>query len=123
MRIDREMSAVRRGDFGKQAMTLLLVIAFALQSFVTQTHIHGAAETQSCISNCVSAAPGPQSPFDERADCPFCQAIVHAGVFFAPAVLVIPVRRMWVSNAVPTPKQNAPRAIPARNGFSRAPPR
>jgi hypothetical protein len=70
---------------------------FALQSFLTQTHIHGVlqpfagpaiAKIDAGASGS-SKVPADSSPFD----CPFCQAVAHSGLFFVPAapLLRLPV--------------------------------
>jgi hypothetical protein len=125
MDIERDISAVRRRGIGSRAITFLLLFAFALQSYLTQTHIHGISGTpaQTCISKCVVHSPISQSPLGGAAECPLCQAIVHAGAFYAPAALAVLVLCVWVENALATPAQSAPRAALARNGLSRAPPR
>ena len=125
MGTDREISAARRRGIGRHVITFLMLLAFALQSYLTQTHIHWASETsrQNCVSVCVVQAPHRSSPFGEAGDCPLCQAIVHAGAFFAPAVLVVFVQRLWVESTLPTAITGAHRFASARSGLSRAPPR
>lgn len=126
MGVDTQTGGIRRGSIGRRAVTLLLLLAFAFQSYVTQTHIHEifAPVSKTCDVTCVVHAP-PQnsSPFGEAVDCPLCQAIVHAGSFFAPAVLAIFVPRLWVETTMPAVKAFATGNVPARDGLSRAPPR
>lgn len=93
MRIDtKSWLEMRRGGIGWRALTLVLLLAFTLQSFVTQTHLHampGAGVAQTAFQ----APHHGNTPLDEgAAACPFCQATVHAGAFFAPAppVLLLP---------------------------------
>ncbi|HEY5312673.1 MAG TPA: hypothetical protein VIK18_09135, partial [Pirellulales bacterium] len=65
-------------------------LGFLLQSYVTQTHIHVFPAGSAGASHITSplAARG-ESPIDKPADCPFCQAILHAGLFVAsPAPLL-----------------------------------
>jgi hypothetical protein len=125
MNIERDISAVRRRGIGSYAITFLLLFAFAVQSYLTQTHIHGTfqAPAQTCISKCALHVPASHSPFGDVAECPLCQAIVHAGAFYAPAVPVILVLQVWVESALAAAAQSTPRATLARNGLSRAPPR
>ena len=70
---------------------MLLLLAFTLQSYVTQTHVHRASPEASQATNAGvvgQSAPHGTSPADhEAAACPFCQAIVVAGAFFTPAPL------------------------------------
>jgi hypothetical protein len=124
MGIDREISAVRRRGIGWHAITLLLLLAFAFQSYLTQTHIHGSAGTpsQACVSKCVVHTSLPHSPFGDAAVCPLCQAIVHAGAFSAPATLAAVVPHLWVESLIPAMRGFALRTASVRNGLSRAPP-
>lgn len=124
MGIDRKTSAVRRRGAGWHAIALFVVLAFALQSFVTQTHIHANAKTpaETCVSKCIVHTPLRHSPFSNPADCPFCQAIMHAGSFFAPATVAIFIRRLPVESFIPTTRKAVLRTASVRHGLSRAPP-
>jgi hypothetical protein len=64
---------------------LLFALAFAVQSFAVQTHIHGQPVTALGHITHVSvpAGPAPQDPFDP-ANCPLCQEMLHAGVYVVP---------------------------------------
>lgn len=125
MVIDRGTSASRRRGIGWQAIVYLLLLAFAFQSYLTQTHIHGTAEAspQACVSKCIAHTPLSQSPFDKATNCPLCQAIVHAGAFFVPAVLTFFVPYLWIESVFPATKPVPYRIKQARYGLSRAPPR
>ena len=127
MGFNREIAAARRTEIGRHAVTVLLLLAFFFQSYLTQTHIHPypAASAQTCALKCVTHAPAKNSaPGGEpTTDCPLCQAIVHAGAFFAPATLMFFVPRLWVESSLPSAKPFASRGQFARNGLSRAPPR
>lgn len=111
---------------GWQALTWILVLAFGLQSYVTQTHIHGVAASFDVpiAGKVLSKTPTPTNPGDRDAgDCPFCQAIVHAGAFFAPAAIAILLpgcssEQLWLLHiADPVPGGGA------YHWQSRAPPR
>jgi len=121
------LPAARRGGPFRHALALLLLFAFALQSYLVQTHIHGTSEAGSQVcaaAACVTHTSHQRSPLgDAAADCPLCQAIVHAGVFFAPAAVAVFVPRMWVEGALISAKSIAARGQFSRNGLSRAPPR
>ena len=76
---------------------LLVIFAFALQSFFTQTHIHGLPQHLDGLAlikidasdPAGSKVPGDTSPLD----CPYCQAVTHSGLFFVPTnpLLRLPV--------------------------------
>ena len=72
-------------------VTWILLLAFALQSYVTQTHIHSApvAAERGAIIQLVGKISGRvASPVhDDGVACPFCQAIAAAGAFFSPAAI------------------------------------
>ena len=124
MGFDRKISAVRRKGIGGRAITFLLLLAFAFQSYLTQTHVHwtSGTPTPTCVSKCVVHTPLPLSPFGEAADCPLCQVVVHSGAFFAPAILAVAAPYLWVESLSPAERDFLLRAAPVRNGLSRAPP-
>ena len=62
----------------------LILIAFTLQSYITQTHIHNAAPA--AITKIVNHSHGKAPADDNPMDCPFCQAVAHDGPFFLPAI-------------------------------------
>lgn len=101
MRISEPKKARDRGA-GFRAIAWILLVAFTLQSFVTQTHIHGVFDTGAARASAVTNAPPHRNaPADNgKAECPFCQAIVHAGAFSAPPgqTLVLPLS--WAKIAV-----------------------
>jgi hypothetical protein len=94
MRISEANTARIRGS-GCRAIAWILLVTFTLQSFITQTHIHGAFNTGATLAAPVTNAPAHKNAPAEngKAECPFCQAIVHAGAFHAPPAqtLVLPV--------------------------------
>ena len=89
----------RRTDAGRNFIALLVVFAFALQSFFTQTHIHGSALGfgGAAVKFSTSDPSGGKAPADNSPlDCPYCQAVAHSGAFFIPAapLLALPVTRI-----------------------------
>ncbi|HXV01726.1 MAG TPA: hypothetical protein VG166_14630 [Caulobacteraceae bacterium] len=84
----------RSSGGGRLVVTWMVLLAFALQSYITQTHIHDAtAPARSAIPAGVSQATvAATSPADQEAiACPFCQAVAAAGAFFAaPPVVPAP---------------------------------
>ena|ERR1700761_5037598 len=67
---------------------LFALLAFAVQGFAIQTHIHGEPLSAAAHITHISAPtqPAPQDPYDP-ANCPLCQEVLHAGVYIAPAVV------------------------------------
>jgi hypothetical protein len=119
-------AGVRRGSPGWRFVTWVALLAFTLQSFVTQTHIHWSPHS-STRTTVALLLDGPvsqnASPFEkDKTACPFCQAIIHAGAFFAsgaPLLLLPVLRAEW---AVPRLFSIAKRAALAHSWQSRAPP-
>lgn len=76
------------------------LIAFALQSYIVQTHIHfegnsdfgfAAAKNLAPQANDVSAQTrnhSPSVPKDDPAHCPICQEFLHAGQYLTPTPVI-----------------------------------
>ena len=108
-------------------VTCVLLFAFALQSYVTQTHVHGASAAvgRGAVVDVVGkVSAGAATPTqDDAVACPFCQAIAAAGAFFSPAVVALAPRIVQAEVAVLSPAFAGLAIAPA--GFSwrsRAPP-
>ena len=82
-----------RSGLWRIVATWILLFAFALQSYVTQTHVHSApapAERGAIVQLAgQSSAHVPSPGHDETLACPFCQAIAAAGAFFSPASIAL----------------------------------
>jgi hypothetical protein len=92
---------VRRESPGWRFVTWVVVLAFALQSFVTQTHFHWAPQATTNVKLLESASRPHKAPVENSATCPFCQAIVHAGAFFASAAPLPHLPVVWADYAIP----------------------
>jgi hypothetical protein len=71
----------------QNVIALLVAFAFALQSFLTQTHLHDTAPAfgNGAIINLSTGDPVHKAPADSSPlDCPYCQAVAHSGAFFLP---------------------------------------
>jgi hypothetical protein len=93
-RLRRERSSASR-----IIVTFVAFFAFVLQSYVTQTHIHIEGESAFGFATAKTVTPdtasksvssqnrehGRHVPSDDPAHCPFCQEILYAGHFVAPA--------------------------------------
>jgi hypothetical protein len=78
---------------GFRPIVWVLLLAFTVQSFITQVHIHHAsagaiAQSVNVAGDAAGRSKAPDQ--DSKSDCPFCQAIVHAGAFFAPPQIFVP---------------------------------
>jgi len=101
---------------------LFALLAFALQAYLVQTHMHG--QSSSPILNSHISAPSQPAPFDPLtpANCALCQEILHAGAAITPdaAPLVLPLH--WIAMA-PAAAALPSAALASQTGWhSRAPP-
>ena len=116
----------RRVRSAPRLFMFVLAFAFALQSYFTQTHIHGASlglGGSAKIGVTKSPIPGNAPADDRQRDCPICQAVSHSGVFVAAATphLILPLT--WVQAATFVVLARATYAVSAHDWQSRAPPR
>jgi len=73
---------------GRLAITLFALLAFSLQSYVTQIHIHGASwATSATLDTGKSPQPVKAPAGDDQNTCPVCQVIAHAGQFVTPSAV------------------------------------
>jgi len=96
--VKASISRLRRVSSWRQVLPMLMLVAFALQSYVTQTHIHFAGHVVTGgftfpgeDSKTVKALGTAQDqddhdkypPGDDPANCPICQEILYAGHYVA----------------------------------------
>lgn len=107
-----------------RAIAGVLLLAFTLQSFITQTHIHGIGTGGSAIVKTLTyGAPHKNAPADNTlADCPFCQAIVHAGAFYQPSAPQLVLPFIWVETVAPAVVAAYSSGFSSHPWQSRAPP-
>jgi len=110
---------------GARIITWLLLLAFTLQTYATQIHVHGSPILGASIGKIADAprhdgkSPGTPDP----ADCPICQAIAHTGQFFTPAAPLLSLPA-WVAHiAQPVRGHAISRTAATHDWLSRAPPR
>lgn len=120
----RHLTTAPFGESARRAATWLLVLAFALQSYVTQIHIHHVSAGSSAIVKVLSKAPAPRSlPGDSGTqDCPLCQAVAHAGAFFAPVTPLLPLPVLWGEFLARATHAQTADGISTHDWHSRAPP-
>lgn len=83
---DMAHAAIKRNRGPKwRFVAILLLFAFALQSYVTATHIHDRAPAAAALAKSLGHNKAPAS--NDTLNCPFCQAIAHDGAFSQPDVL------------------------------------
>jgi len=116
----KRIVARRAPAFARLGLTFLMLVAFALQTTVMQTHVHigNVAVTAGFLEDLKISTPGqkdaakgsqPRDHFpanDDPANCPICQEIMHAGQFVTPqaAALLLPTESVSfvpISLAIP----------------------
>ncbi len=89
MRIDGHIARLESGRLWRLGVTLFALLAFALQSYVAQTHTH--KWTQPGLTGLAIAldldipVKGKAPAKQDQNNCPLCQGIAHAGAFLTPA--------------------------------------
>jgi hypothetical protein len=111
----------RRQGLASRLVVLLAVLAFAFQSYVTQTHIHDDLPQASGIvkSHAPLHGKAPLNP----ASCPFCQSVALAGAFVSPANVLFHLPLAWVLSVAHVFTARAASGTIAHDWQSRAPPR
>ncbi|MBU6442668.1 MAG: hypothetical protein KGR48_02060 [Alphaproteobacteria bacterium] len=77
----------------RQTLASLVLVLFALQSYVTQTHIHflslvsGRAQAANVGANAQNHGKLP--PADNPTTCPICQDMALAGHYTAPGAILL----------------------------------
>ncbi len=114
-----------RREPGRRLVTWLLLLAFTLQSFVTQTHFHTLHATAGItLGKVLQRASGPdKSPLQkDNSACPFCQAVIHAGAFLSPSAPLLLLLVDRAEGVVPWLITTAAASPSAHSWQSRAPP-
>ncbi len=93
----RPVRAVSKPAPYQRWVTLLALLAFFIQGFAVQTHIH----EQAPVTKTVGALPAPtkaplksQDPVDQ---CRLCQELVHAGAFITPSTAATPAGLTYIT--------------------------
>jgi hypothetical protein len=116
-------SSIWRAGFAQRLLAFAVVLSFALQSFVLQTHLHALHGAGHPAMTTAHVAPAGDVPAKGPAPCQFCLAVAHSGAFLlAPPPVVIPVRA-WsaIASSIFVARGNSGEA--AHGWQSRAPPR
>ena len=83
----------------RRLVMLFALLAFALQAYLVQTHIHGQPDLLSLKPHV--SAPVQPAPFDPLApaNCALCQEILHAGTAIAPDNSELALLLTWIAMA------------------------
>ncbi|HEX4104724.1 MAG TPA: hypothetical protein VHX92_00690 [Rhizomicrobium sp.] len=113
------IASAKERSSGWRLVACLILVAFTLQSYITQTHIHNVAPAATAK---ITPLHGNAPVDDNPVDCPFCQAVAHDGPFFAPAVPLLILSIEFVELAAPALRFHRSWDAPAHIWQSRAPP-
>src|SRR5271165_3680980 len=80
----------------RQALIFVVLVAFAFQGYVIQTHIHFTPEAAALLDADAGAHASKGTyhhdkfpPADDPANCPICQEILHSGQFVTPSTAAL----------------------------------
>ena len=113
-----------------------MAVAFVLQSYVTQTHIHFTAAIEQALAADVSQSVSTgarhvstwfgdrdrQPAKEDPARCPICQEILYAGYYVAPTAAVFLPPNLAVSTIAIVEGERAFVSAYSHNWQGRAPP-
>jgi len=102
-------------SIARLAVTLFALLAFTLQSYAMQVHVHGSSIAAS------QKLDGTQKPND-TAHCPICQEILHFGHYVTPSAGTWSPTLLVVPFVAPFAERIGGNSLPTRGWNSRAPP-
>jgi hypothetical protein len=119
-------------DFGGQTraipgswrslLILVVMLAFGLQSFLVQTHLHNLPQSLSAAAGISVSAPHSKAPLDTD-KCFLCQEYLHGGAYLTPAAAaVLPPSAVVSLLPLLLPLALTERLV-SHNWMGRAPPR
>ena len=102
-----------------------MLLAFTVQTFVTQTHIHATAYGAPTALHLTDgpAKPGNLPSNDDSTNCPLCKEILQSGHFVGTAWLVFSLPAQAASSLEPVAALRPATSHAAFRWHSRAPPR
>jgi len=106
----------------RRLLMLFALLAFALQAYLVQTHMHGKPGVLSLQAHV--SAPVQPAPFDPLApaNCALCQEILHAGTAITPNSSELALLLTWIAMAPAVALLPAERLGLTTGWHSRAPP-
>lgn len=108
----------------RRFITLFALLAFFLQGFAVQTHLHHYTKPAAALA-AADNIPAPSKSIDpvDLGSCRLCQELVHAGVFVAPASFALFASVSFVTAGLAPISFFADATASAFGWQSRAPPR
>ena len=119
----RSARLAQKAPASQRLITLFALLAFFIQSFALQTHIHPDVRPQASAVTAQNPAPPPLKNLDPVDQCRLCQEMVHAGVYVSPAVAVIAASLNVAAAVFAATPRLAAEPVRAFGWQSRAPPR
>lgn len=94
VRAARHIARVETGRIWRLGVTLFALLAFALQSYTTQTHIHkptlpGFAGIAAALDLGIPVKDSKAPAKQDQQNCPLCQSVAHAGAFISPSAAAV----------------------------------
>jgi hypothetical protein len=103
-------------------LSLAVLVAFGLQSFLVQTHLHYLPLSLQPMGVATAAAPGDaKAPLDAD-KCYLCQEYLHGGSYLTPAAIAVLPPSAVVSLLPLALVSTAPKRAVSHNWMGRAPP-
>jgi len=120
----RSAHPIQKAPASQRLVTLFALLAFFIQSFALQTHIHSTPLSPAAVTTAAhDPAPAPLQNQDPVDQCRLCQELVHAGAAIAPSATVVAASQNIVAAVFATAPSFAAAPIRAFAWQSRAPPR
>jgi hypothetical protein len=118
------VSLIMKQPAARRYVTLFALLAFALQGFLVQSHVHP-LDKPATIAAAINNIPAPVKKIDpiDLGSCRLCQELIHAGAFVAPSAFAMPASQNAAAIVFATLPLLAGMLAPAFAWQSRAPPR
>jgi hypothetical protein len=124
---------VGREARAQRLLVWLVIVSFALQSYITQTHVHSGAASGTSGAAAVDVFGGPhlerdrsgtpvKAPADDPAHCQVCKAIAASGHFFLPVPPLLPLPTATITACRQIWRAVLLVAAPAHSWYGRGPP-
>jgi hypothetical protein len=120
MRNDGKKGTTTTGAL-KLLLNLVVLVAFTLQTFLVQTHLHNLPASLLPAGTATASLPAPKAPFDAE-KCFLCQEYTHVGVYLTPAAAAVLPPSAAVSQLPHTLAAFAAARPLSHNWMGRAPP-
>ncbi len=103
-------------------VALMALLAFTLQSYIVQTHIHVPGTEAALTGNASTGHKAPSGDRGSSDDCPVCQAFALAGAFVTPVFVILALALTYIEVAPSFALRATSGPLLVRNWRSRAPP-